>query len=97
MSHILLVDNERDLLDLLELHLTQSRFRVSKAESGPAALDLLHKHKFDLVILDILMDEMDGFAVLKRIREDAFKMPVILLSAKHELESKNHARADQTA
>lgn len=88
MSHILAVDNEQELLDLLELHLTQSGMRVTKAKSGPEALDALRRHRFDLVILDILMDEMDGFAVLKRIREDALNMPVILLSAKHELESK---------
>jgi DNA-binding response OmpR family regulator len=88
MPHILVVDNEKDLLDLLELHLTESGMRVSKAESGPAALDLLHRHPFDLVILDILMDEMDGFAVLGHIREAALNMPVILLSARHEPESK---------
>lgn len=88
MGHILAVDNEQELLDLLELHLTQSGMRVTRAESGPAALDALREHRFDLVILDILMDEMDGFAVLRRIREDALNMPVIPLSAKHELESK---------
>ena len=87
MSHILVVDNEKELLELLELHLAQSGMRVSKAESGPEALDLLRRHRFDLVILDILMDEMDGFQVLRRIREAAWTMPVILLSAKHELES----------
>ena len=88
MNHILVVDNEQELLDLLELHLTQSGMRVSRAESGPAALELMRSHRFDLVVLDILMDEMDGFEVLKRIREDARNMPVILLSAKHEPESK---------
>jgi DNA-binding response OmpR family regulator len=90
MSHILVVDNEKELLDLLELHLTQSGMNVAKADSGPAALDLLHAQHFDLVILDILMDELDGFTVLKRLRESALDMPVILLSAKHELESKVH-------
>ena len=88
MKHILVVDNERELLDLLELHLAQSGMRVSRAETGREALDLMRAHRFDLVILDILMDGMDGFTVLKRIREDALNMPVILLSAKHELESK---------
>jgi DNA-binding response OmpR family regulator len=90
MTHILVVDNERELLDLLELHLTESGMRVSKADSGRKALDLLHQHQFDLVILDILMDELDGFAVLEQLRQEEMKMPVILLSAKHELESKVH-------
>jgi DNA-binding response OmpR family regulator len=88
MSHILVVDNEKELLDLLELHLTESGMRVAKAESGLTALDLLRRRPFDLVILDIMMDEMDGFAVLRHIREAALNMPVILLSARHEPESK---------
>ena len=88
MTQILVVDNERELLDLLELHLAEYGMRVSKAASGREALKLLHQHPFDLVILDILMDEMNGFEVLKEIRRAEMKMPVILLSAKHELESK---------
>lgn len=88
MHHILVVDNEKELLDLVDLHLTQSGMHVAKADSGQAALDLLRSRPFDLVILDILMDEVDGFTVLRQLREDALDMPVILLSAKHELESK---------
>lgn len=88
MTRILVVDNERELLDLLELHLAEFGMRVSKAASGREALNLLHQYPFDLVILDILMDEMDGFEVLREIRQAKMKMPVILLSAKHELESK---------
>jgi DNA-binding response OmpR family regulator len=88
MKHILVVDNERELLELLELHLKQAGMRVFGAESGYEALKLLQEHRFDLVILDILMDEMDGFTVLRRIRDNELNMPVILLSAKQELESK---------
>lgn len=88
MPRILVVDNETDILDLLDHHLTQAGMEVARAESGQAALDLLHETNFDLVVLDILMDEMDGFTVLKRIRDGEWEAPVILLSAKHELESK---------
>lgn len=90
MHHILIVDNEPELLDLLSFDLTQAGMEVARAESGQAALNLLFKSTFDLVILDILMDEMDGFAVLKSIREHEMGMPVILLSDKHELDSKVH-------
>ncbi|MFC4596851.1 response regulator transcription factor [Cohnella hongkongensis] len=87
-KHILLVDNEPELLDLVELHLVQSELRVTKANSGFAALRHLDNASFDLVILDIMMDGLDGFAVLKRIRGGAMEMPIILLSARHEVDSK---------
>jgi len=87
-KHILVVDDEPELLDLVELHLLQADLRVTRAASGEAALKHLGESAFDLVVLDIMMDEVDGFAVLERIRGGAMDMPVILLSAKHELDSK---------
>jgi len=87
-KHVLVVDNEPDLLELVELHLVQSGLRVTRADSGMAALKQLSETAFDLVILDIMMDGLDGFAVLERIRGGAMEMPVILLSAKHEVDSK---------
>ncbi|MCD9026432.1 response regulator transcription factor [Cohnella silvisoli] len=87
-KHILVVDNEPELLDLVEFHLIQSNLRVTTVDSGLAALKRLDETSFDLVILDIMMDGLDGFAVLERIRGNAMEMPVILLSAKHELDSK---------
>jgi len=85
---ILVVDNEPELLELVELHLVEHSLLVFKADSGSAAFKLLDETEFDLVILDIMMDEIDGFAVLERIRETGKEMPVILLSAKHEVDSK---------
>lgn len=87
-ERILVVDNEPELLDLVEMHLVQSGLSVTRAESGLAALNRLDETGFDLVILDIMMDGLDGFEVLKRIRGAAMEMPVILLSAKHEVDSK---------
>ncbi|MFC5471842.1 response regulator transcription factor [Cohnella suwonensis] len=85
---ILVVDNEPELLELVEFHLAQNNLRIIKADSGAVALKLLDETAFDLVILDIMMDEVDGFAVLKRIRDKGMEMPVILLSARHEVDSK---------
>lgn len=87
-KHVLVVDNEPELLELLELNLHKAGLRVTKAQSGLAALELLQKFTFDLVILDIIMDELDGFAVLEHIRNASLEMPVILLSAKSDVESK---------
>lgn len=85
---ILVVDNEPELLELVAFHLAQNRMRAVKADSGAAALKWLDETTFDLVILDLMMDDVDGFAVLKRIRETGQQMPVILLSAKHEVDGK---------
>ncbi|MBB6673783.1 response regulator transcription factor [Cohnella nanjingensis] len=85
---ILVVDNEPELLELVEFHLMENKLRVIIADSGAAALKLLDETAFDLVILDIMMDEVDGFAVLERIREIGLEMPVILLSARHDVDSK---------
>lgn len=87
-NSILVVDNESELLELVEFHLAQNNLRVVKADSGDAALKLLDETAFDLVILDIMMDGIDGFSVLERIRGMGKEMPVILLSAKHEVDSK---------
>lgn len=85
---ILVVDNEPEILEIVELHLAQHGLRVMKADSGAAALKLLADTAFDLVVLDIMMDDIDGFAVLERIRGTGREMPVVLLSAKHEVDSK---------
>ncbi|MBB6635717.1 response regulator transcription factor [Cohnella thailandensis] len=86
--HILVVDNEPELLELVDYNLAQADLRATCAISGLEALKHLNEQTFDLVILDIMMDGMDGFSVLERIRNGAMEMPVILLSAKHEVDSK---------
>ncbi|WP_276355695.1 response regulator transcription factor [Cohnella caldifontis] len=90
VHHILVVDNEPELLELVEFHLVQAGLRATRAISGFEALKHLDESAFDLIILDIMMDGMDGFSVLERIRGGSLEMPVILLSAKHEVESKIH-------
>ena len=89
-ENILIVDNEPDLLDLVALHLEGAGMVVSRAASGSEAMTLLASRSFDLIILDIMMDDIDGFEVLQRMRSMSLEIPVILLSAKREDESKVH-------
>lgn len=83
MKRILLVDDEPRMLELLELYLTPHHYSCIKAESGQKALmDLTHE-KIDIVILDVMMPEMDGWTICKKIREFS-EVPIIMLTARNE-------------
>lgn len=83
MKKILLVDDEKDIVEFLKYNLEQEEFEVLEGYNGEEALELL-SHKPDLVILDIMMPKMDGFEVCRRIRETrGFEnIPVIFLTAR---------------
>jgi two-component system KDP operon response regulator KdpE len=78
---VLAVDDEPAILRLVRIELTAQGFRVTTASNGAEALRILDEQRPDLVLLDILMDEMSGIEVLRRIRERA-NVPVIFLTAK---------------
>ena len=80
---ILAADDEIELLDTLELYLNRENIRLLKADNGRRALELFEKEDPHLLLLDIMMPEMDGFTVLKKIRETS-KVPAIMLTAKGE-------------
>lgn len=83
MARILLVDDEAMMLDLLQLYLEPYDFHCIRAESGERALKLLDRHSPDLVILDIMMPEMDGWTVCREIRKRS-DVPVLMLTAMGE-------------
>ncbi|MCZ0069691.1 response regulator transcription factor [Bacillus sonorensis] len=78
--NVLLVDDEIRMLDLLELFL--ENFTCTKAASGKEALALIEQHAFDLVILDVMMPEMDGWTTCAKIRKIT-NVPIIMLTAKN--------------
>lgn len=82
-SKILVVDDEREVADLLEMILVNDGFTVHKFYDSPGALSFLDKQAVDLAILDIMMPEMDGFALCRRIRRQ-YMFPIIMLTAKVE-------------
>ena len=85
-QRILAVDDEEHILELIEYNMVKNGFSVITATSGEEALELLEEKTVDLVLLDIMMDGMDGIEVLKRIRANSKTedLPVILLTAKAE-------------
>ena len=78
---ILIADDEAEIRDLLRLYLENEGYKVVEAEDGIKALNLIKSESPDLCILDIMMPEMDGYKVLRKLREDS-NIPVIILSAK---------------
>ncbi|MFD0868265.1 sigma-54 dependent response regulator [Chlamydia abortus] len=78
---ILLVDDEKEIIDLLEIYLKNEGYRLLKASDGAEALELLNTNDVDLIILDVMMPNMDGIQACMKIREEKH-MPIIMLSAK---------------
>jgi class 3 adenylate cyclase len=88
-SHILVVDDNKMNRLLLARGLEQQGHRVSFAENGRRAMEMLHAGGFDLVLLDVLMPEMDGYEVLSELTSDTElkNVPVVMVSAVGELDS----------
>jgi signal transduction histidine kinase len=88
-SHILLVDDSAPNRDLLAKRLSRQGHQTSMAENGIIALKMLQDSAFDLVLLDIMMPEMDGYEVLQRMKADVKlrNIPVIMISALTEMDS----------
>ena len=88
-ARLLVVDDVALNRDLLGRRLTSQGYQVEMAESGPQALALLQQAPFDLVLLDIMMPDMDGYEVLDRIKRDPAlqHLPVVMVSALGETES----------
>jgi DNA-binding response OmpR family regulator len=89
-TRILVVDDQRDILDLTAAVLGGEGYEVTAVDSGLEALDLLAAERFDLVLLDINMPEMDGWETLRLIRADELLagLPVVMFSVKGELRDK---------
>ena len=87
---ILVVDDEEEIRTVLRLALTRGGYDVREADSGEAALSLIQEERPDLVLLDVMMPGMDGFAVCRQLRADTqtADLPVIILSAKTDSRSK---------
>jgi two-component system response regulator PilR (NtrC family) len=81
MERILVVDDDRGMQDVLDIMLSRAGYKVATADDGAAALDIIGKKKFDLVITDLKMPRVDGIELLKGIKETAPGTAVILLTA----------------
>ncbi|MEK4848156.1 response regulator transcription factor [Bacillus sp. FSL W8-0183] len=85
--HVLVVDDDEAILQLVSIHLEQAGYQVKKASNAEAALAFLQQQSFDLMIIDVMMPGMDGFQ-LANIVTKQYELPVIMLTAKGQIEDK---------
>lgn len=80
---ILIVDDEKEIADLIEVYLINDGYNVYKFYNGADALECIESTKLDIAILDVMLPDMDGFQICRKIREKYF-YPIIMLSARVE-------------
>jgi len=80
---VLIVDDEKEISDLIEIYLKNDGYNVLKAYNGLEAIKILEENEVHLIILDIMMPKMDGIQTCMKIREER-NMPIIMLSAKSQ-------------
>jgi len=83
MKNVLIVEDEEDLLEGLAHNFKYEGYEVMTARTGPEGLKLALKQKPDLVVLDIMLPEKDGFTVLKELRQRHREMPVLVITARN--------------
>jgi len=83
---IFIVEDEKPISDLIEMNLTEAGYACSCAYNGMDAANVLEKERFDLILLDIMLPEVDGYELLEYIKP--MEMPVIFLTAKGSVEDK---------
>ena len=78
MIKILIVDDEKPICDLIDINLSAAGYECKSVQDGLKAIDLIESEQFDLILLDINMQGMDGFQVIEAIRKQGIKTPVII-------------------
>ena len=83
MAKILVCDDDKDIVEAIDIYLTQEGYEVLKAYDGNEAIKVLKKNEVDLLIMDVMMPRLDGIRATLKIREN-MSLPIIILSAKSE-------------
>ena len=85
---ILVVDDEEHITELVAMALGYNGFEVERAASGRAALEAVEGRKPDLIVLDVMLPDLDGFEVVRRLRADGLRVPIVFLTARDATEDK---------
>ena len=84
MYHILVVDDEDNIRQLIKKYANFEGYKVTEAADGMEALDICAQCSYDLIIMDVMMPELDGFSTLRQLRRKDRRTPVLMLSARGE-------------
>jgi DNA-binding response OmpR family regulator len=90
LPQIMVVDDDADTVSILARHLQREGFVAIEAVSGAECLRLAHENPVDVILLDLMMPEMDGFQVCRKLKEDPVtaEIPVIMVTARDELDAR---------
>ena len=83
MAKVLVCDDDKEIVEAIDIYLTQEGYEVFKAYDGQEALEVLKKESVDLLVIDVMMPRLDGIRATLKIREEN-NIPIIILSAKSE-------------
>lgn len=86
MFNILVVEDNKDMCELFCTVLTDAGYRCVSAGNGVEALDIMGKQYIDLIVADIMMPEMDGYELVRSLREAKYEIPVLMVTAKDQFE-----------
>lgn len=88
MTHILIVEDDREICQLYSRVLTKNGYQVTGVSNGQEALDAIGKTYFDLIISDIMMPVMNGYELVQALRESGYNTPVMMITAKDAFDDK---------
>ena len=83
MFTILIAEDDTDILELLTLYLENNSYKIILAKNGLEAWEIFKQNKIDLILVDIVMPEMNGYELIKKIRSES-EVPIIVMSAKNQ-------------
>jgi len=90
IPQIMVVDDDPDTVSILARHLQREGFAAIEAISGAECLRLVHEHRIDVILLDLMMPDMDGFQVCRSLKQDpaTAEIPVIMITARDDLDAR---------
>jgi DNA-binding response OmpR family regulator len=90
-ARIMVVDDDPDTVTILTRYLQREGFATLEASSGPQCLKLLGEHQVDVILLDLMMPEMDGFEVVRALKNNpaTAEIPIIMVTARDDIESRS--------
>lgn len=88
MTTVLIVDDHKNIRNLIEIYLKRDGLNVLSASDGKEALAMMENHKVDLMVVDIMMPHIDGYTVVEELRMSGFNLPILMITAKTSFKDK---------